>query len=75
MNNESIMGDSCVMYDEPNQYKELDQETQHQKSSQQGVRPLDYHASNERSQLSDENEEDDGVFDEVAMQHQKSNNH
>ena len=49
MNNESIMGDSCVMYDEPNQYKDLDQEPLQQKSSQQGVRPLDYHASNERS--------------------------
>ena len=59
------MGDSCVMYDEPNQYKDLDQEPLQQKSSQQGVRPLDYHASNERSQLS---EEDSVAFNENPVQ-------
>ena len=69
--NDSMMRDSCVMYDEPDTVQRPQADISHkipkkspQKQKQQ-IPQLNYHASNERSQLSDE--DSDGIIDEVQM--------
>ena len=67
--NDSMMRDSCVMYDEPEAQGRAQVDGSHkipkkspQKPSQQ-IPQLNYHASNERSQLSED--DSDGIIDEV----------